>query len=389
MIKKYHIITPVFLNLDRSANYQKQTIDILKRYNQVILFYPDKARLLLKRCLSFTKISQNLAKYIPGNFVPFVRFKIIKLINKIMNIKILELLLFNKNKIFWVFDPKFHYLASTVTRSTTIFDCVDYFSSLNPTINRKIQKNQLKLLRLADLVFVNSRSLQKIHSKHRQQIYQVPQGFDHESFKKKSVCKDKLPSSKPLVGFIGAVDYRLDFKILYKVVQAFPQFNFVLWGPAQTDLQDQYTGTNQHLSKLKKSHNIIWGLSQTRKKIPNIISQFDICIIPYNVSLKQNIFCYPMKLFEYFYMGKPVISTPIKELMLPKFKKYVRIGKTAEEWQAHIKDLLSKPWPKSYQKEQRQMAIDNSWENKLEAISRVIENYENQPKNRGRHPHHS
>lgn len=75
-----------------------------------------------------------------------------------------------------------------------------------------------------------------------------------------------------------------------------------------------------------------------------------------------------MKLFEYFYMGKPVLSTPIRELTLPKFKNLIKIGKNYLEWESHIHYLLNKPWNKSSQRKQKQMAINNSWDNKVKFI---------------------
>lgn len=78
-----------------------------------------------------------------------------------------------------------------------------------------------------------------------------------------------------------------------------------------------------------------------------------------------------MVLFEYFYMGKPVVSTPIEELK--RFPKYVKIGKDYKEWERIIEDFLSKPWPKNYQMEQRKLAEENSWENKINTITSFID----------------
>ena len=66
-------------------------------------------------------------------------------------------------------------------------------------------------------------------------------------------------------------------------------------------------------------------------------------------------------------MGKPVISTPIEELK--RFPKLVRIGKTVRDLEKYIKDLLSKPWPKIYQKQQCQLTKENSWEGKLNEVT--------------------
>jgi len=78
-----------------------------------------------------------------------------------------------------------------------------------------------------------------------------------------------------------------------------------------------------------------------------------------------------MKIFEYFYPGKPVVSTPILELK--RLQPYVKIAKNAEEFKEEIKKILKEGWPKEYQQKQKKMAIANSWENKIEKISEVLE----------------
>ena len=78
-----------------------------------------------------------------------------------------------------------------------------------------------------------------------------------------------------------------------------------------------------------------------------------------------------MKLFEYFFLGKPVVSTPIEELK--RFPKFVKIGNTNEEWEKHIKNLLSKPWPKENQKQQRKLSEENSWRKKVAKITNVMQ----------------
>jgi hypothetical protein len=77
-----------------------------------------------------------------------------------------------------------------------------------------------------------------------------------------------------------------------------------------------------------------------------------------------------MKTLEYFFYGKPVVSTPIEELK--QFPKFVRIGKTTVEWERNIRELLSKPWPINFQKEERKIAKVNSWDKKLSEITRLI-----------------
>ncbi len=67
-----------------------------------------------------------------------------------------------------------------------------------------------------------------------------------------------------------------------------------------------------------------------------------------------------MKIFEYFYLKKPVVSTPIEELK--RFQPYVKIADNADKFSKEIKKILKDGWSKEYAQKQRELAIDNSWE---------------------------
>ena len=97
-----------------------------------------------------------------------------------------------------------------------------------------------------------------------------------------------------------------------------------------------------------------------------IIDEFDIAIIPYDINFEFNRFCYPMKLFEYFYLKKPVVSTQIEELN--RFSPIVKIGKDATEWGKMISGILSTTWSKENQQKQRSFSKANSWEKKINNI---------------------
>ena len=80
-----------------------------------------------------------------------------------------------------------------------------------------------------------------------------------------------------------------------------------------------------------------------------------------------------MKLFEYFYMGKPVLSSPINELKY--YQRFVKIGNTVKEWQRYIKELLEKSWPEDFRSKQKEIALDCTWNNKINVILNHLEAY--------------
>lgn len=248
----------------------------------------------------------------------------------------------------------------------TVFNLVDY----PPTEDKPAIDLYRTYVRLSDVVVANSSTLKKAFGKDRNDITVIPQGFALDEFAKTPFLPIMVPVSRPRIGFVGALGSRLDFSLLFKLIERNLQWRFVFWGPKQVVEGDDRLKLERNLRRLFEYKNVFHGFSRGKRSVAAIVAQFDIGIIPYDVAQKSNLYCYPMKLFEYFYMGKPVLSTPIEELK--RFPKYVKIGATVKEWERHIKDLLSRPWPKKYQRQQRRQAAQNSWEKKVESISRSL-----------------
>jgi len=282
----------------------------------------------------------------------------------------------------WVFWPQDAELVHRIKRRSSnivcLYDCVDYFTSIDPDLDKVIQKQEAELMRGCDYVFVNSHSLYQMKRTIRSDIHQVPLGFDEHSFKRAEHMSlphiDRLfaHTPKPIIGYCGYLTFRLDYKLLMKVIVDMPKISFVFLGPTKIfphEFLEQKT--IRLIERLKSLPNVYMIPPITSKaETARAINHFDIGIIPYDRSYPFNRYCFPMKLFEYFYLGKPVVSTPIEELK--RLNTYVRIGKTVQEWQRHIHDMLSRHWRDSYIKEQYKLAEDNSWENKIDMILKLL-----------------
>lgn len=373
------IILPFYNKENWTADYQEQTATQLSPKFQVVAFR-EYNKITIKDVVLLRKFPPKLLQkkddiyfYTPFDVLPFVRFKVIKKINSFINTALLFILLrinpFQQHLIIWGFHPEVADFAQYFPlKHTSIYDCVDYFDSLIAEHKTIIQKQEDYILKDFDYVVVNSHTLYSIHSKKRRNIHIVPLGFSQRD---QIIKVKKITQNRPIIGFVGAINYRLDYLLLKKLIENNKKWTFVFWGPRQKDPQDKYVKVNENIDYIFSLPNVITGQSERRDEVYSVIQQFDICIIPYDVSLEFNKYCYPMKLFEYFYMEKPVVSTPISELGY--YPKYIKIGSTAQVWEQQIRRLLKKPWSVIYKSEQRKIALDNTWEKKIESILRLLE----------------
>ena len=276
-------------------------------------------------------------------------------------------------KIVWIFDPSLAYISLFFPKNYfVLYDICDYFVLPNKLNNWILELEKKYLTLKANIICVNSVILKNIYTLYSsKKIHIVPQGFDLHAIDETIVMKNILGGRKFVIGFVGGISERLDYKILYPLIKQNPQWQFVFLGPIQHEIYVQQRDFSEDLHAIFSLPNVNYVEKQKRTVVYEYIKQFDVCIIPYDIQYVFNKYCYPMKLFEYFYFGKPVIATPIEELKF--FPNYVKIGRTSEEWEKHIKAVLKNTWPKTYKKEQKRLAIENSWEKKISTICHIID----------------
>ncbi len=384
MMKNNIVVIPFNLPWEWSTDYTNQTAFVLSKKNIVICYMAHEAN-SIKESLKkgklpslIRKISQNIYIFEPIYVIPFRRFNMITKLNSFLNILLLKLLILllkirikTNKKIVWIFDPDLYHVCQALGKSFyVVYDCVDYFAAAHPKRKRELLRKEKLLLARVDLIVAISKVLQRHLSKMTtKKVHLVPQGFRIKDFEKIAPSYRNIKRGKPIIGFAGGVNSRIDYNFLLKLVKRNPNWDFVVWGPLlEKEKFDKYT--QKKFEELLITPNVITGKVEKREQIPGILTQFDVAMIPYDSSQDFNKYCYPMKIFEFFYLGKPVVSTYIEELQ--RFPDYVKISDSVYQWEKIINDYLSKPWPINYQKGQRKLAEQNSWERKIGTIAEFV-----------------
>lgn len=368
------IIIPEINDKHAICDYLIQTASILAKKNHpTYIYYLNQAPTLKN---NLTQISPFLYSFTPLKIIPFNRFSFIQQINIHLSFIYLYFICLFHHKIppiLWFFYPQTSSLLKlSPPPSKLIYDIIDFYTSPIPKTNETLCRQKKFLLKNANIVTAISQSLidnyQEILS--TATIHLVPQGFNLTASDSKIHPETKrLQKLSHKIGFIGAINNRLDYDLLFKLISSTHQYNYIFIGPLGNDANVSPKPVEKLAKKLFSFKNVYYINLIPKSQIGQFIDIFDIAIIPYDVNDDFNRLSYPMKLFEYFACGKPVLSTPITELK--HFPNLVFIGNSANSWKKHLENLISRPWSKNKQVQAKNLARKNSWHHKINTILKL------------------
>lgn len=255
--------------------------------------------------------------------------------------------------------------ARAVDYRLLVYYCLDNFAA-SSTGARGIVETEAELVREADLVLATSQELKERLQRLRPDVYRYPSGVSLEPFvlARDHRGEDPLDCPRPRVGYIGGLHRWIDWPLLEETVAASPEWSFVFVGPAQCD----------EVERISSYPNVFLVDTQPHDRLPRYIDAFDVCLIPYQVNAyTENV--YPVKMNEYLAMGKPVVSTPLREVkgFNDDHGPLVALADTAESFREAIAAELAGDDGAKVQDRYR-AAEANSYVSRLREISALIEN---------------
>jgi UDP-galactopyranose mutase len=185
-----------------------------------------------------------------------------------------------------------------------------------------------ELIDRSDLVFTGGSSLYEAKKDRHHSVHCFPSSVDRAHFAKARVSQfqpaDQEDLLRPRLGFYGVIDERFDIELLGKLAELRPQWSFVMLGPVVKISEDE----------LPRRHNIHYLGSKTYEQLPCYLSGWNVALMPFAMN-ESTEFISPTKTPEYLAGGRPVVSTPIKDVV----RHYghlegVGIASTAEEFAA-------------------------------------------------------
>lgn len=275
--------------------------------------------------------------------------------------KIINKLKLNK-PIFWSFNPLFVEHVLSFNHNLQVFDAVDNWAEHSQYLKimkqDKILANYRHLAEASDEIFTVSESMVEQFRKfgRKNNLRRVANGVDCKHFndpvkRERQTELDKI--TRPVIGYLGTVQDRLDFELIAKLAEANQDKTIALCGPIWPNVR------NAVQQILGRHENILFTGRVPYNESPAYLRRFDVAIIPHLVN-KFTKSMDPMKLYEYLVAGKPVVASLGGGI--EDYKDYIYPAKDHAEFISQIEKAFSAD-NEQLAEAARQAVKHNSWEN--------------------------
>jgi len=270
----------------------------------------------------------------------------------------------------WYYTPMMLGWSNHLEPSTIVYDCMDELSAFK-NAPQELRDREAELMSLADLVFTGGRSLYEAKREKHPAVHCFPSSIDVEHFARAleatEVPEDQASIPHPRIGFCGVIDERLDLELLDEISELKRDWHFVMIGPVVKISEDD----------LPKKENIHYLGGKKYDELPEYIAGWDVAMMPFALN-ESTRFISPTKTPEYLAAGRPVVSTPICDVVRPYGEEgLVHIASTGEQFVSAIEVAMAEDSDERMRRVKefmREMSWDSTYKNMSELINEIITN---------------
>ena len=273
-----------------------------KTYNKKTIDERPEKYYGVKREIAFKEINNfDITSYSIYNFLPSFLKKIIYSLNTfIWSIKLKKY--FDDENYVWSTNPNILLIVKK------FFDVTIYEKHGVARFIQKFSISRLKKDKNVYLIAVTKQSLNDLNKSINKPLY-LPNGVDREFFKP-VVSKNEIIK----IGYIGFLEtYGIDKGVLSSVKEIAEINNkvttntLIVGGPKKK--LDEIT---DYIEKINQKENFTIKDFVPHTKVPELISNLNIGIVPYPNEEHMSLYASPLKIFEFASCGVPVLLSNIK-----------------------------------------------------------------------------
>jgi len=263
----------------------------------------------------------------------------------------------------WVGTPSAAVLnaARALPARLSIYDCLDRFTLFHKRA-AAIARAEQEIVGHVDVVLTTSRELHESMKRQNPRTFLVPNGADYDHFSMAAgnlPCPEALASlPRPIVGYYGEIAHWFDVEAVSRLAAARPHASIVLIGPLHAPAA----------RSLLERPNVHYLGRRPYDDLPFHLAHFDVCLLPFTASALTSA-TNPVKLYEYLASGKPIVSTPLAEVL--PYRDLVNV--TAPDLLAEAVDVsLSDSGNRQAAERRMTVARANTWEHRVEQVLEIL-----------------
>ncbi|HYE45910.1 MAG TPA: UDP-galactopyranose mutase [Caulobacter sp.] len=207
----------------------------------------------------------------------------------------------------WYYTPMMLPFSRHLESRSLVYDCMDELANFK-FAPPELLGLEAELLARADVVFTGGYSLYEAKQERHRNIHPFPSSVDRAHFEQArgGVIEpgDQAGLQGPILGFYGVVDERMDLGLLDAIARERPQWQLVIVGPV----------VKIDEAELPRRPNIHYLGGKTYAELPAYLAGWDVALMPFAIN-ESTRFISPTKTPEYLAGGKPVVSTPITDVI--------------------------------------------------------------------------
>ncbi|MDM0009513.1 FAD-dependent oxidoreductase [Variovorax sp. J22G73] len=232
----------------------------------------------------------------------------------------------------WFYTPMAMPLAAGLQPVGVVYDCMDELSAFRHAPRQLLQRESA-LFHMADLVFTGGQSLYESKRERHADTHCFPSSVDAAHFSPPSRADADHPAqagiARPRLGYCGVIDERIDLSLFEALADAHPEWQIVAVGPV----------VKIDRAALPQRDNIHWLGQRSYQDLPELIAGWDVCLMPFALN-EATRYISPTKTLEYMAADKPIVSTPIRDVVCP-YAGLVGIADDAQTFVRACEDMLA------------------------------------------------
>ena len=212
-----------------------------------------------------------------------------------------------KRPVLWYYTPMMLPFSRHLDAAAVVYDCMDELANFRFAPPELVALER-ELFDRADAVFTGGHSLYEAKKDRHRNIHPFPSSVDRPHFAQARADQadpaDMAALPGPRFGFYGVVDERMDLDLIAKVADARPDWTLAIVGPVvKIDEAD-----------LPRRPNLHYLGGKSYAELPAYLGSWDVALMPFAIN-ESTRFISPTKTPEYLAGGRPVVSTPITDVV--------------------------------------------------------------------------